>query len=250
VKLQQEMMEERKKNQGIRRTIEAEVKANMEQTMHDLILEVFRKQSDLAKIRLDMEEKEIRLQRRADRIQQQELFLSEGQKLLMSEHPEIRLRDATHINMQLLRDDVTSEVNSKIMEANARVKARIERVEIHEAEVEFLKKNWRLHAEEALRGEVEHEIMGHIAEAEYQRGFEHGKDMGRVEAMEAAHKEGYLEGYAAARKTHDTLMALRLGALPHDSPQLDFFYNPDHPENEYKRGVQIGYLRATQEARK
>ena len=79
-----------------------------------------------------------------------------------------------------------------------------------------------------------------IAQIEYARGMEHGKELGRLEAAEHAHTAGFLEGYKTARSTLDKLTAFRNGTLMPDSPDLAFLFDPSHPENPFNRGMQIG----------
>jgi hypothetical protein len=228
-------------------TIASEIRARTTTVISEMISEVFSKRMELAKIRFALETKEKELNRRADRIAQQEVFLSEGQKLLKSVHPELRLQDPMDINMRVLRDDVASELHSKYQSAQAKLNAKREELQIREEELSFRAGAWKAQARaeltDELRSMLEAEFAqekGKIGEEAYNEGLEVGKEIGRQEAQEEIRQKGFVEGYKAAREAQKAMMALKSGKIAHDSPELDFLFDEEHPKNPFRLGMQIG----------
>lgn len=255
-KLLEELEEAKEKNRTLHVTLRSEIIKEAQEASQEVIAEVFKKQLDLAKSRAKLQVKEIRLQEQSDKIRQLERFLSVGQAIVTSRYPETLIVDPTissregrsvdsaYIGRQLMRDEIAIEMNANYREAEARLDARAEALELREQKTKLLERSWKIYAEDSLREEVrgylEDEISTAIADAEYMRGFEHGKEQGLAESAKLAHHEGVLEGYYMARRSTDAMMALKNGLLPFDSPEVSFLFDPTHPENPFNCGMEIG----------
>jgi hypothetical protein len=232
------------KYQKREKTIEAETKMHCEQAMYALLTDVFSRNVDLVKMQYAQQEKEVELQRRTDWIQRTEFLLSEGQKILKSELPEYQNMDTRDGTQATLRDEIASEFSLKYRQANALLHSRAEELDIREEKVKALEHAWKTNAAEDLRKELledlELEREAEIADREFQKGFDAGKEEGLRENMAKVRQEGFVNGYALAHQRIAAMLQFKDGTLPHTSTELDFLFNPAHPEHPWNIALEVG----------
>lgn len=254
LKLQQELSAERESKRNLRKTIEVEVRETSDAALLSMIKDVFHERSELEKQKYELQKKQVDLDRQAKWFSQLEVMLTEGQKLLQSQHREIRLRDPASIELEQVRQYVTDEKAAVYKNANAKLLIKHDLLRAREAKLDLMEQHWKTRARESLEDELrtklEEEIEARIADSEYQRGFDQGKETGRLEKCENAQQQGFLEGYNMARLTQQRIAALEKGSIPYDSLDLDFLFNPEHPENPFNRGIQIGSFQVSEKVQK
>lgn len=251
LKARQDLASERLINQNARITVEAETRQNVEAGFMSMLAEVLSKQAELVKQEALLKVRELDIQRRAEQVEQLEVFLAEGQKQLYRDLEERGGRPFNSVELEYARRQGQTDALSKFRGVEAKLEAKLQQLNVREAGLDFRERHYKAQIRDALETELrevlEVEVATRISEAEYGRGFTAGKRAGRAESDEEVRRDGFSQGYTACLETQERLKRLRAGQIPHDSPELDFLVDLSHPDNPLIRGVQIGRY---EEARK
>lgn len=240
---QSELTIERETNAKMRKTVETEVQALTDAAINSLLVDLYHKQVSVEKSKLALRHTQIDLEMREAQSKQSEIFLALGQKFLSAE-AERGSDTFSQLQIDNARKQGWHEGIASHQHAQAELEAQAIAANIREEKIALLEKNWKTQARERMEAELREalweEITERIADTEYNRGFECGKEFAQTEIANGSREEGYLEGYRAARVAQDALISVRNGTLPLNSPALDFLFNPEHPDNIFNRGIQIG----------
>lgn len=246
MKAHNELEEERKKNASLRKTIGEEMQMVTDEALSATTLELLNKQIKTLAHQAKVEAKERELQFREDRVEQLEVFLSEGQKFFH--------RQTTREGLSMAQ--VTSEHESRQAELRARknladheskLATRFQSVQIREAAQQMREQQYKA----LIRGSFEAELratsvpdmkakLEEVADLEFNRGYGEGKAAVRREEDVETRQRGFLEGYDACHRAQAALQSMRAGRIPRDSPELDFVYDASHPHNTYNVGARSG----------
>lgn len=270
-KTRQELDKERCEKKTMLRDIEERALQKTENAFGDLISELFRKRMDLVERSTDLEKKDLDLQRREELVKQLEVFLSVGQKEFNDARNREGCPEMAQIDLDYAQEQGVLNALFRFRRAQMDLDAKEEALNVRQSTLDLYTQQYKIQARDALEAEIRaslestmQERIAGIAEAEYNHGFEAGKNdggdtlrkaeyergfeagkeagsgNGRGEAEEGAHRAGVMEGYHACRQTMDRLQKLRAGKLTYDSPELEFLTDGTHPENLFNRGLELG----------
>ncbi|KAF2005394.1 hypothetical protein P154DRAFT_337348 [Amniculicola lignicola CBS 123094] len=243
-KAHKDLAAERATNLKLHTSLQDEIKKGMDTTLLSMIQEIFHKQVSVTQQTANLASREIDLKRRASQIEQQEIFLAAGQNLLQRRFESDGVVNASLSQQQNYERLAEIKALGRYEQLKNKLDADRQLLSHKEEEMLYRQQHWiaqnRATIESQMRAELEEELGSQIAQEEYARGFEAGKEDGRKEVSDEAMGQGFLLGYKNAQETQNKLVALRTGRLPYDDPSLDFLTNPENPEHLFNRGVQVG----------
>ncbi|KAH7378475.1 hypothetical protein DE146DRAFT_626418, partial [Phaeosphaeria sp. MPI-PUGE-AT-0046c] len=247
MKARNELEEQRKANANLRKSIGEETQKVTDEALSASTLELLNKQIKTLAYQAKLEAKERELQFREDRIEQIEVFLSEGQKYIHRQ---------TNGEEGMSMAEVVSEHESRqaelipkknIADREAKLSMHFQSLQIHEAAQQMREQQYKALVRGSLEAELRARFMPdmkvkleEVAELEFNRGYGEGKAAGRKEADIGIRQKGFFEGYDACHRAQAALRSVRAGRIPCDSPELDFLYDASHPHNAYNVGSRSG----------
>jgi hypothetical protein len=255
MKTRNELEAERRKSAGLRKNVEEEIQKGMDKALAGMTTDLLNKQFELLAHQAKVQAKERELQYREDRIEQLEVFLSEGQKYAyrLSNEEEDGLTIAEVIDEHDRRQAELTACK-EFADREHKLAMHLQTVHFREAALQMREQQYKAIMRSSFEAEMREKNMpdmdaklNQVADAEYNRGFGAGKVAGRAEAEDEAHQKGFLEGYQACHVTQVALSNFRHGRLARDSSELDFLYNAAHPHNLFTMGVKIGGLKLDKE---
>ncbi|KAH7087453.1 hypothetical protein FB567DRAFT_346102 [Paraphoma chrysanthemicola] len=250
MKVRNELDAERKKSANMRKMIGAEKQREMDAALVSMTTDLLSKQAETLSSKLRLEAKERELAYREARIQQLEVYLSEGQKQIYHQDDgELGDRTMADVNRQHERRQAELKMQKVTADMEAKFATHLQHLQLREAAQKMREQQYKA----LIRGEIEAELKGRtgpeieekineVADMEYNRGFGAGKEAGRKQAEEDARERGFLEGYGACHRAEVTLSKSRQGLISRDSPELDFIYDAAHPHNPFTMGEKMGAL--------
>ncbi len=244
VKLESELNAERTKNINLHKTLETEYQRKTEAVLSTMWTDLFQKQIDVLTTSEKNNGKARDLEFRERRIEQLEVFLSEGQRQFHYELEERGLRPVVVLERERIRRDAELALQKDISVIEGDIGHRLERLRLRESNLQMREHQYKAVVRKSIEAEVleksfSAEKVDEIAEIEYNNGFAAGKNVAQHEAKEEAHEKGFREGYEACLLAQSVLARLRAGKISGDSAELEFLWDPDHPYNMYKIGAQI-----------
>ncbi|KAF2792861.1 hypothetical protein K505DRAFT_386720 [Melanomma pulvis-pyrius CBS 109.77] len=248
---------EREKNRIMREEVQSEMRRDLNAILEPMMAEHVWNQINLEKQRASLSQKEQDLKHRLKKLDQNELFLSLGHIQLYHDLEENGVRTIGPAELERSRRQGKIDALAEIRQSEIRINAKVQEVNIREVDLDNRQRLWKAQVqrkiEDDLRDVLEHEFEKRILETEkvaYERGFKEGREVGRGQSADDSYDAAFTKGYDTALRTQKTLLALRNGSLPYDSPDLDFLTDPDHPDNLFNRGLQVGKRETNQGVRK
>jgi hypothetical protein len=270
-KARSELQAEKNKNAHLRSNIAAELQQKMEAGSSAMLANLLRDQGETLALKARLEAKERDLEHRAEKIYHLEVYLAKGQKKLLDTLEEHSGRPWSETQVELAKTQAKLEVWKEQADIEGKLAMKIEGLGLQQAAQKMDEQQYKAGIREVIEAEVSEKAVpfdrvddiardayddgysagkkdsrkksakknNDIAEDEYNDGFAAGKEVGRKEALAEAHQKGFLEGYGACHRTQTSLYNLRAGRIPHDSPELDFLFDPAHPHNLHNIGAQI-----------
>jgi hypothetical protein len=247
MKTKHELDTERNKNLRLRKTIEAEQQQKVEAASAIMLTNLLREQAEALTLKAKVEARERELDLREQKVLQLEVYLSEGQKQLWFALEANGDRPMSAVQMEHARREAELNVQKTFADVNGKLNIKIESLRLREAAQKMREQQYKAMVRESLKAEfVENSLTSdkadEIAQIEYNNGFGTGKEARRNEALKQSHQRGFLEGYGACHRTQVTLSKVRQGLIAHDSPELDFLYDANHPHNLWNIGELVGRL--------
>jgi hypothetical protein len=250
MKTRNELEAERKKSVGMRKQVEEEIQRGMDKALASMTTDLLNKQFELLAHQAKVQAKERELQYREDKIEQLEIFLSEGQKYNYRQHNEEEGGlSMTEVIQEHNRRQAELTVRKEFADREHKLAMRLQSVHFREAALQRREQQYKAIMRNSFETEMREKTMldmdeklNQVADVEYNRGFGAGKVAGRAEAEGEAHQLGFLEGYHSCHLTQVSLSNFRHGRLARDSPELEFLYDPAHPHNLFTMGTKIGGL--------
>lgn len=245
MKTKNELDTERHQNTHLRKMIETEQKQKVDTAYSGMLNNLLRDQTEALALKANVEAKERNLDLRENKIQQYEIFLSEGQKQLFYKLGESGDRPMSAVQQEHARRQAELDVRKSLADIEAQYAVKIEGLRLRAAAQEMREQQYKSLIRKSLQAEMNESALSaekadEIAEIEYNNGFADGKKVGPKETFDDAQKRGFLEGYGACHRAQVTLSNFRKGRIPHDSPELEFIFDPAHPYNLLGIGMQIG----------
>jgi hypothetical protein len=250
MKKQNELDAERKKSAGMRKAIEEEKDKAMETALAGMTMDLAKKQAAMHAREAKLGAKERDLQFREARIEQLEVFLSEGQKYLyrqyFGDHSGLDMTDINHEHdlrqAQLKAKKDIEDMKDKLMVDRQDVQLREASLQMREQQYRaVLRSSFEAEKREAATLSLEAELE-EVADVEYNRGFGAGKLAGRQEAEKEVRQQAFLEGYSACRRAGVILSKVEHGLIAPNSPEAEFLFKAAHPENPFTMGTKIGAM--------
>tara|TARA_R110002003_G_scaffold48_19_gene4118 strand:+ start:20363 stop:21241 length:879 start_codon:yes stop_codon:yes gene_type:complete len=250
MKTRNELDAERMKSTNMRKTVEGEKQQEMNAALASMTTDLLRKQADALSHKTKVEAKERDLAYREARIEQLEVFLSEGQKQLYHQNDgELGDRTIADVDREHGRRQVELKMQKLTADMEGKLATRLQHLQLREAAQQMREQQYKAIIRSSLEADIKGRTMpeieariSEVADIEYNRGFGAGKEAGRKQAQEEAQEMGFLEGYGACRRAEVSLSKVRQGLIPCDSPELDFIYDPAHPNNPFNVGERMGKL--------
>jgi hypothetical protein len=258
MKTRNELEAERKKRTGMRKSIEDEIRTGMEATLASMTADLLDKQYKTLAQQQKMDAKERGLRLREDRIEQLEVFLSEGQKYAYrQENEEEDGLSMTEVRSEHDRRQFELAVRKGFTDCESKLAVDIQALQIREAGLQMREQQYKALMRSSFEAEMRDKTLPDIeakleaaAVVEYNRGFGVGKAAGRAEAEEETRQQDFLEGYQACYRAQVALSNFRHGRIARDSPELDFIYDPAHPHNLFAMGARVGGLLSVDKGKK
>jgi hypothetical protein len=259
MKARTELEAERKKNANMRVSVGDEKQKNMDAALGAMTTDLLHKQGKLLAHQEKVDAKQRELQYREARIEQLEIYLSEGQKQAYraANGEEYEYEDGLTM-ADVDREFDLRQAELKVLKTNADLKGKfsnqLQALQLREEAQRMREAQFKT----LMRGSIEAELrekslpdveakLSEVADIEYNRGFSAGKEAARRQAEEEAREHGFLEGYGACHRAEVTLGRFRQGLIARDSPELDFLFDPAHPHNIFNVGTRIGELERNKE---
>ncbi|RYO58173.1 hypothetical protein AA0116_g7440 [Alternaria tenuissima] len=246
MKIKHELDVERNKNWRLRTTIEAEQQQKVEAASSKMLTNLLREQTEALTLKAKVEARERELDFREQRILQQEVYLSEGQKQLWFSLEANGVRPMSAVDMQHARQEAELTAQKAMADLNGKLNIKIEGLRLRESAQQMREQQYKAIIRDSLKDELENSLTDEkaeeIAEIEYNNGYGAGKEIGSKEAQEKSRQRGFLEGYGACHRTQITLSKCRQGLIDRDSPELNFLYDANHPHNLWNIGELVGRL--------
>jgi hypothetical protein len=248
MKTRNELEAEHKKNATMRRVVESEKEKAMDAALSAMTRDLLNKQAETLARQKKVAAKERDLEYRQARIDQLEVYLSEGQKQVYRYNEGLDGGPGM-IDVDREHDRRQAELRAQksVGDVQARVKYHQISMEQREAALQMREQQYKALIRSSFEAEMREKAMpdmearlSEVADVEYNNGFGAGKVAGRAEAAEEAHEKGFLEGYGSCHHAHVTLSKMRQGLIAHGSPELDFVYDSAHPHNLFTMGVHVG----------
>ncbi|RYN85315.1 hypothetical protein AA0120_g8774 [Alternaria tenuissima] len=253
-KIKNELDVERNKNWRLRITIEAEQQEKVEAASSKMLTSLLREQAEALTLKDKVEARERELDFREQRISQQEVYLSEGQKQLWFSLKANGVRPMSAVDIQDARQEAELTAQKAMADLNGKLNIKIEGLRLREAAQQMREQQYKAIIRNSLKDELENSLTDEkaeeIAEIEYNNGYGAGKEIGSKEAQEKSRQRGFLEGYGACHRTQITLSKCRQGLIDRDSPELNFLYDANHPHNLWNIGELVGRLEHEDNAEK
>lgn len=245
-KIKHELDVERNKNWRLRTTIEAEQQQKVEAASSKMLTNLLREQAEALTLKAKVEARERELDFREQRISQQEVYLSEGQKQLWYSLEANGGRPMSAVDIQHARQEAELNAQKAMADLNGKLNTKIEGLHLRESAQQMREQQYKAIIRDSLKDELENSLTDEkaeeIAEIEYNNGYGAGKEIGSKEAQEKSRQRGFLEGYGACHRTQITLSKCRQGLIDRDSPELNFLYDANHPHNLWNIGELVGRL--------
>jgi hypothetical protein len=250
MKARNELDAERRKSASVRTIVEEEQQKTMDAALAVMMTDLLNKQGKTLVHQAKVEAKERDLQYRQARIEQLEVYLSEGQKQFFRQaNEEEDGPSIDHVNREHDRRQAELKTRKYIADMEGKLANRLQGLELREAALQMREKQYKALMRSALETEMREKSMpdvevklAQVAEIEYNRGYGVGKEAGRLQVEGEAHEKDFLEGYGACYRSQVTLSKVRHGVISQDSPEVDFIFDPAHPHNPYNIGKKLGFL--------
>jgi hypothetical protein len=250
MKTRNELEAERKKHAGMRRSIEDETRTGMEATLASMTADLLDKQYKTLAHQQKVDTKERELRFREDRIEQLEVFLSEGQKhAYRQENEEDGGLSMAEVRGEHDRRQAELAVRKGFADREHKLAVHSQTLQIREAGLHMREQQYKALMRSSFEAEMRDKTLPDmeakikaVGDVEHNRGFGAGKIVGRAEVEEETRQQGFLEGYQACHRSQVALSNLRHGRIARDSPELDFIYDPAHPHNLFAVGARVGGL--------
>ncbi|KAF1915624.1 hypothetical protein BDU57DRAFT_452017, partial [Ampelomyces quisqualis] len=248
MKLRNELEAERKKSANMRKSVEEEKEKVMEAALSTMTTELLNKQVKMLTHQAGVEAKERDLQFREARIEQLEVYLSEGQKQVYRQS----IGDEGGLTMAEVdreHDCRQAELQAKkyIADMEGKLAIRLQGLQLREAAQQMREQQYKALMRSSLEAETKQRMaqeidarVNEVADMEYNNGFGAGRVAGHADVEVEVRQQGFLEGYNACRETEVLLSKTRQGLISRDSPELDFLYDSAHPRNPFTMGTRIG----------
>jgi hypothetical protein len=259
MKTRNELEAERKKSADMRTSVENEKQKVMEAALAVMTTDLLNKQGKTLSHQAKVDAKERELQYREARIEQLEIYLSEGQKQIYRQaNPDEDIDEdgLTMADVNREHDRRQAELSAKkhIADMESKLNHRLQTLKLREAAQQMREEQYKA----LMRGAVEAEVregsmpeveakLAQVADIEYNRGFGAGKEAGRRQSEEGAHERGLLEGYVLCHRSQVTMSKFRQGLIARDSPELDFIFDATHPHNMFTMGARFGEMKVGKE---
>jgi hypothetical protein len=247
MQLRKELKIERERNQKMLNSVQADSQEDIEAVLGPILAAQVHEKIALAKEKTMVSQQRINLECRNKLIEQTEAFLALGQRELYyqanaqdtstltdKEHEYAQQQGATNATATMRLRELDLQLGYKEL--------NIQRVDL-ETRQQIYKLLVQRKIKAELRAVLEREFEARtrqIAKESYNRGCKEGREEGQKDNIKDVNEDAFAEGYATARQQQNTLVALRNGSLPYNSPDLDFLTNPDHPDNLFNMGMQVG----------
>jgi LmbE family N-acetylglucosaminyl deacetylase len=254
MKTRNELEAERKKNANMRVSVGDEQQKNMDAALGVMTTDLLHKQSKLLSRQEKVDAKERDLQYREARIEQLEIYLSEGQKQAyraakVEYHKNEDDPTMVDINREFDRRQAELKVQKTMADLEGKFTNRLQGLQLREQAQRMREAQYKALVRENIEVELREKSspdieakLSEVAELEYNNGFGAGKEAGARHAEAEARERGFLEGYGACHRTQVTLSKARQGLIAHDSAELNFLFDPAHPHNLYNMGAKLGYM--------
>jgi hypothetical protein len=258
MKMRNELEAERKKLAGMRKLIEEETRMGMDATLGSLTANLFNEQYKTLAHQQKVDAKVRELRFREDRIEQLEIFLSEGQKYAYrQENEEEGGLSMAEVRSEHERRQAELAVRKDFADREHKLAMHKQALQLREAGLQMREQQYKA----LVRGKLEAEMrdktlpdmkakLEAVANVEYNRGFGAGKVAGRGEVEEETRQQGFLEGYQACHRAQVVLSNLRHGRIARDSPELDFIYDLAHSHSLFAMGARVGGLLSAEKGKK
>jgi hypothetical protein len=259
MKVRNELEAERKKSANMRKSVEEEMQKNMDAALAGMTTDLLNKQFKTLTHQGKVEAMERDLSFRQVRIEQLEVFLSEGQKQVYrnsnveDDEDEVRLTIA-EVNREHDRCQAELQAQKDMADREGKLALRYDGLKLLEEAQEKRERHYQALFRQSIEAEIREKNtpymetkLNEVADLEYNRGFGAGKAAGRVEAEKEAREQGFLEGYEACRRAEVALTKMRKGLVARDSPELDFVFDAGHPHNIFTMGAKIGGMSSAQD---
>ncbi|KAF1935067.1 hypothetical protein EJ02DRAFT_428771 [Clathrospora elynae] len=256
MKTKNELDSERKKNAHLRSTVQMEERQKLEGACSSMLANLLHDQVEALTLKAQVEAKARDLDFREKKIEQYEVYLSEGQKQVKYELEKQGVRPMSTIQLEHVRREVELNVMRSIADVEGKIYIKAESLRLREASQQMREQQYRATIRESVEKELRQkdsltsEKANEMAEIDYNDGYVAGKEAGRKEAIDKARKLGFLEGYGACHRAQVSLSNFCQGRIPFDSPELAFVHDLSHPHNLFTIGAQIGELEAKGEGSK
>ncbi|KAF2854227.1 hypothetical protein T440DRAFT_360047, partial [Plenodomus tracheiphilus IPT5] len=238
---------ERRDHANMRKSVEAQQQEKTNAAFSSLLGNLLRTQEEALSSKARAECTQRDLEHRLKKIEQLEMYLSEGQKQLFYQLYHQGIRPMSAVDREQIMYEAELEAKKKLADANGEMQMRSERVSLRESAQEIREQQYKVSIRAALEAEIRGGMqpvgnVDEIAELEYNRGYAVGKEAGRKVAAKPEQKESFIDGYAAYHRTQTALDNFRHGRIAHDSPELAFLFDAGHPDNFVARGMQMGRM--------
>jgi hypothetical protein len=251
MKLRNELDMEREKSAHMRKSVENEKRQGLQATLSSMMSDLLRNQADTLAHKAKVEAMGRDLEYRAKRIEQYEVFLTEGQKQAYHKYDEHDPKGRTMDDVIRKHEYRQAELKAQksITDAEGKLAIRSQGLQLREVAqrmreeqyMALMRKVWEAELDEKNTPAMKARLA-EIADIEYNNGYGAGKEAGRKEAEEEDRQYGFLEGYGACHRAEVIISKFRQGLISRDSPELDFIYNPAHPHNLFTMGAKVGAL--------
>jgi hypothetical protein len=273
-KAEKDLEAERNDTVHLRRTIAEELQQKMEASSSVMLANLLRNQGETLALKARVDAKERELQFREKKIFEIEVYLADGQKLLLNSLEEAGDRPASEIQIKHAQRQAKVEVEKTLANIEGSLTIKNEGLKLRQNAQLMREQQYKTLIREVIQAEMSQKAVpteqvdkiaegayndgfaagkeasrkdalrknNDIAEDEYNNGFAAGKEAGRKEVLYKAHQRGFLEGYGACHRTQVALSKVRQGLIPCDSPELDFLYDVNHPDNIFNIGELLGRM--------
>jgi len=247
VQLRKELRIERERNERMRNAVQTNSQEDIDAVLGPILAAQVHEKIALMKEMTTIRQQQTDLERRNKLIEQTETFLAAGQRELyyqVDAQNTSTLTDKEHEYAQQ-QGAINATATMNLRELDLQLgynELSIQRVYLESRE-QVYKLLVRRKIEVELRAVFEREFETRVCQSvkeAYNRGFKEGRQEGQKDNAEDVDGSAFAKGYSTARRQQNTLIALRNGSLSYDSPDLDFLTNPDHPDNLFNMGIQVG----------
>lgn len=249
-KFEETLEEERKAHKLSLEQIEIRAQDRYETALHEITHDILTQRAALIQQTVHLKEQELSLNSRDDLINKTVHLLAVGQKQLVG--PEADGQDLDKfldVNKEIVHEQVTHEIRRRDRQVDAQLAIKREQLNQREATLDMREKAYstmyKIRVADKLEADARARLEREIAAREsvaYERGLAEGKDSTKADITEELKQTWYGKGYAACHNVTDVMKRFRAGLVAHDSPELTFLFDQNHPDNPFTRGLQIGRL--------